>query len=89
MIHNGYCTRNLSPTSSENQPPDEPLLVDTHEIFLHVSAALCDASAYHVLLGDFNIHHPIWGGADVKPDRSSQLLLSLQELHELSLLFPP
>ncbi len=56
---------------------------------MHVSAALSDASAHHVLLGDVNIHDPIWGGADVRPDRSSQLLLSLQELHGLSLLLPP
>jgi hypothetical protein len=89
MIHNVYLTRKFSPTSSENQPPDEPLLVDTHEIFSHVSTALSDASAHHVLLGNFNIYHPIWGGADVRPDRSSQLLLSLQELHELSLLLHP
>ncbi len=75
MIHNVYRTRNFSPTSSENQPPDEPLLVDAHEIFSHVSTALSDASAHHVLLGDFTIHHPIWGGADVRPDHSSQLLL--------------
>jgi hypothetical protein len=30
MIHNVYHTRNFSPTSYENQPPDGPLLVDTH-----------------------------------------------------------
>ncbi len=89
MIQNVYRTRNLSPTSSENQLLDELLLVDIHEILLHVSAALSDASAHHVLLGDFNTNHPIWGGADVRPDRSSQLLLPLQELHELSLLLPP
>jgi hypothetical protein len=56
---------------------------------LHVSIALSDASAHHVLLGDFNINHPICGGAGVRPGQSSQLLLSLQELHELSLLLPP
>ncbi len=77
MIHTVYHTRNLSPTSSENQPLDEPLLVDTYEIFSHVSTALSDASAHPVLLGDFNIHHPIWGGADVRRDCSFQLLLSL------------
>ncbi len=59
MIHNAYRTGNLSPTSSEIQPPDEPLLVDTLEIVSHVSVALSDASAHHVLLGDFNIHHSI------------------------------
>jgi exonuclease III len=59
MIHNVYCTRNISLSSSKNQPHDVPLSVDTHKIFLHVYAALTYNSAHHVLLGDFNIHHPI------------------------------
>jgi hypothetical protein len=53
MIYNVNHTGNLSPTSSENQLTDEPLLVHTHEIFLHVSAAQSDASANHVLVDDF------------------------------------
>jgi hypothetical protein len=89
MIHNVYRTRNLPPTSSENQPPDEPLPLDTHEIFSFVSAAISDASADHILLGDFNLNHPTWGGPRVTPHRASQLLLSLQEQHHLSLLLPP
>jgi hypothetical protein len=88
-IHDVYRTQNLPLTSSENQPPDEPLPLDTHEIFSFVSAAISDASADHVLLGDFNIHHPNWGGPRVTPHRASQLLLSLQVLHNLSLLLPP
>ncbi len=44
MIHNVYRTRNFSPTSSENQPLDEPLSPDTHKIFSFVSAAISDAS---------------------------------------------
>jgi endonuclease/exonuclease/phosphatase family metal-dependent hydrolase len=89
MIHNVYRMQNLPPTSSENQAPDEPLPLDTHEIFSFVSAAISDASADNVLLGDFNLHHPNWGGPRVTPHRASQLLLSLQELHNLSLLLPP
>jgi hypothetical protein len=50
------------PLLQKTSPPDEPLSVDTHEILSHVSTALSDTSAYHVLLGDFNIHHSIWGG---------------------------
>jgi hypothetical protein len=34
------------------------------------------------------LHHPTWGGPRVTPHRASQLLLSLQELHNLSLLLP-
>ncbi len=64
----------LSSTTSESQHPDDPLPVNTHEIFSHVSTALSDAYACHVLLGDFNIHHPIWEGASTWTNRSSQLL---------------
>jgi hypothetical protein len=58
MIHNVYCTRNLLPSSTEIQPPDKPLSVDPHEIFPHVSTALPDTSADHVLLGDFKFTIP-------------------------------
>ncbi len=77
MIYNVYPIGNLSSTSSEKQHADEPLQVATHEIFLHVSTALSDTTAYHVLFGDFSIHHPTWGGAGVRPDQSSQLLFTL------------
>jgi hypothetical protein len=50
--------------------------------------AFSDASAYHVLLTDFSVHHSNWGRARVRPDRASQLLISQQELHHLSVLFP-
>jgi hypothetical protein len=89
MIHNVYRTGNLPPTSSELQPTDELLPLDTHEIFSFVHASLSDNSVDHVLLGDFNIHHPNWGGPLTRPHRASQLLLSLQELHNLGLLLPP
>jgi hypothetical protein len=78
-----------SPTSSEHQHPYEPLLVEAHEIFLHVSTALSNTFAYDIWLGNFNINHFTWGGAGVRPDQSSQLHFSLQEQHDLSLLLPP
>ncbi len=65
MIRNVYRTRNLPPTSSKNQPPDEPLPLDTHEIFSFLSATMSDASADHILLEDVNLHHPSWGGPRV------------------------
>ncbi len=89
MIHNVYHTRNFPPSLSEIQPPTEPLSVDTHEIFSYDSAAISDTSANHVLLGDINIYHPNLGGASVRPNHFSRLLLSLQELHDLSFLLPP
>jgi hypothetical protein len=86
MIHNVYRKQNLPPTFYENQHPDKPLSLDTHEIFSFISATISDASANHVLLGDFNSHHPNCGGPRVTPHRASQLLLSLLELHNLFLL---
>jgi hypothetical protein len=79
MINNVYRMQNFSPTSSENQPLDELLSHDTHEILSFVSAGFSDASTDHVLLGDYNIHHPNWVGPRVTPHRASQLHLSLQE----------
>jgi endonuclease/exonuclease/phosphatase family metal-dependent hydrolase len=89
MIHNVYCTGNLSPLSSKIKPPDELLPVDGYESNLHDSASLSYTSAQYVLLGDFNIHHPNLGGESVRPDQSSQLLLTHQELQSLSLLLLP
>ncbi len=88
MIHNVYRRQNLSPISMETRPPDGPLLLDAHERFSHVSAAISNNSADHVMLGDFNIHHPNWGRPRARPYRASQLLLTLQEINNLSLLLP-
>ncbi len=71
MIHNVYRTQNPPHTASESQPPDEPLSLETHERFSFVSAAIFDASADHVRLGDFNIDHLNWGGPRVTPHRAS------------------
>jgi hypothetical protein len=88
MIHNVYRKGNLSPTYLENQLPDLHISVESHEFYLHISAALSNTFAHHVLLSDFNIHHPTWGGASQRPDYSYQLPLSLRELHDQSLLLP-
>ncbi len=63
MIHSMYLIGNLSSTSSENKPPYELLPVHTHKIFLHISTANSDASAYQVLLVDLGILNPTWSGA--------------------------
>jgi hypothetical protein len=89
MIHNVYRTQNFPPTSSENQPLGELLPLDTHEIISFVHAALSDQSADHLLLGDFNIHHPNWGGPNARAEYASPLLLSSQEIYILTLLLPP
>jgi endonuclease/exonuclease/phosphatase family metal-dependent hydrolase len=71
------------------QLPHEPLSLDTHEVHSFVSAAISNASDNNMLLGDFNIHHPNWGGPSVRPHYPSQLLLSLQDLYNFSLLLTP
>ncbi len=43
----------------------------------------------HVLLGHSNHNYTNREGTGARPDHSFQLLLSLQELHNLSLLLPP
>ncbi len=73
----------------KTSPFDERLSLDTYKIFSFTSAAISDALADQVLLGDFNTHRPNWGGLRVTPHCSSQLLLFLQELHNLLLQLPP
>jgi hypothetical protein len=60
-----YRSQNLYPAFSEKQLLDEPYSPDTHDIFSFNSIAISDASDDHVLLGDFNIHNPNWGGPSV------------------------
>jgi hypothetical protein len=62
-----YYTGNIFSTSSENLLLDEPLSINTNEVVSHVSNALSDASAYPVLLGEFNIYYKIWGRGQGMP----------------------
>jgi hypothetical protein len=44
----------------------------------------------HIVLGDFNLHHPHWGGIDYREaNREADELLSLVEANHLQLLLPP
>ncbi len=40
----------------------------------------------HVILGDFNLHHPVWEGMKAKSDRDAKSLLAIVEQHGLHLL---
>jgi hypothetical protein len=42
----------------------------------------------HILLGDFNLHHPRWGGDHVAPERAAEDLLALVDLLDLTLATP-
>ena len=42
-----------------------------------------------LLLGDFNTHHPNWGGRDIQSDPTGELLCEIQQANRLQLLTPP
>ena len=42
-----------------------------------------------VLVGDFNVHHPVWGGYNVRPHKAADKLLQLAESWRLQLITPP
>jgi hypothetical protein len=57
----------MSPTLSENQPPAEPLSLNTNKSSSFVSAAISDACANYVQLEDFNLNHQIGGSQSYTP----------------------
>lgn len=40
----------------------------------------------HIILGDFNLHHPAWGGIGTKIDNDSEVLLAVVEQYGVYLL---
>jgi hypothetical protein len=43
-----------------------------------------------IVVGDFNLHHPCWGGTQVRTiDQEAEELIRLMEAHQLELLYPP
>ncbi len=40
----------------------------------------------HIILGDFNLYHAVWGGMEAKSDRDAKSLLAIVEQHSLHLL---
>ncbi|KMU78439.1 hypothetical protein CISG_07443 [Coccidioides immitis RMSCC 3703] len=43
----------------------------------------------HIVVGNFNLHHPLWGGAGTRQDPESEELIQLMGLHQLQSLLPP
>lgn len=43
----------------------------------------------HIILGDFNLHHPVWGGIEARSDNNVENLLTIVEQHGLHLLLKP
>lgn len=61
----------------------------TNQIPLLNLALAANPNDEHIVMGDFNLHHPAWGGPLVQADPSSEELLILTETPRLNLLLPP
>lgn len=76
-IHNIY-----NPSSASYSFTDSP-----STILIAAQQISCDEN--HILLGDFNLHHPYWSGPSrLKPHAVANQLLNLIECAEMSLTLP-
>ncbi len=88
MIHNIY--RPIGSKSAISSLPDGLLVfTDAKDVLSLLHFLLQDASVDLIVLGDINLHHPVWGGAHVRPDSESKHLISMYNAYSLSLLLPP
>ncbi len=65
-----------------------PVPSDAKDVLSLLHFSLQDTSVDHIVLGDFNLHHPSWGGQHVRPDSESKHLISMYNAHSLRLLLP-
>ena len=47
-----------------------------------------DLEGQHLMIEDLNLHHPTWGGLNIKKDRKAEQLLTVMNERQLSLLLP-
>ena len=47
-----------------------------------------DLNGQHLMVSDFNLHHPTWGGVKIERDREMKQLLIIMNERQLSLLLP-
>ncbi len=57
-------------------------------VFLLLHNTLLETSAKHILLGDYNLHHPLYGGENAESDILSEKSISFFNAHFLQLLLP-
>ncbi len=88
MIHNIYrpIGSKLAIASLSN---GLPVPSDAYDVLSLIHFSLQDTSVDHIVLGDFNLHHPTWGGLHVRPDSESRHLISMYNAHSLRLFLPP
>ena len=45
-----------------------------------------NSDGQHLVISDFNLHHPTWGGVKIEGDRETEQLLIIMNKRQLSLL---
>ncbi len=93
MIHNIYRPQGTSSfTSNFSQDSDFSgfflAASNNSDVFSLLHHALLDTFVDHILLGDFNLHHPLWGGAQATTDTMAENFISFFNAHFLHLLLP-
>jgi exonuclease III len=79
-IHNIY---NESPTAlSRNEQDYRPVMTRMYEELKE------HEEGDHIIIGDFNLHHRMWGGDQAKEDKESDELIWIMELHNMELVLP-
>ena len=76
LIHTAY-----------NPPPESHAIRELSQHLLNIIQVL-DTETTQILLGDFNLHHSIWGGPSSKRHILAETLLQATEEKGLSLLLP-
>ncbi len=61
---------------------------DNSDVFSLLNHVLLDVSVDHILLGDFNLHYPLWGGAQATADPMAENFISIFIARFLHLLLP-
>ena len=77
LIHTAY-----------NPPPESHAIRELSQQLLDITKVL-DTETTQILLGDFNLHHSVWGGPSSKRYVLAETLLQATVEKGLSLLLPP
>jgi hypothetical protein len=48
-----------------------------------------DRGGEHMIVGDFNLHHPSWGGAGTRGDAEAEDLLEIMDAHDMEIVTEP
>ena len=68
--------------------------VSINSVLPMLESAVQDESKQHVVVGDFNLHHPAWAGTDDLPSNrykglEPKILIDMMDRHRLELCLPP